>query len=282
MNIQPKVWLVTGASKGLGLVLTKTLLAAGHKVAATSRNRKELIQAVGIQNPNFLSLEVDLVDEQSVEHAVNELLKTFNHLDVVVNNAGFGQFGTIEEVSDIEARRNYDVNVFGTLNVIRRVMPHFREQGFGHIFNISSIGGFVGNYSGWGVYCSTKFAVAGLTEALHADVKPFGIHVTLVYPGYFRTNFLDNDSIIVPQNPIEQYKEARTSQKMHVETIRGQQIGDPEKAALALIEVAHSAQPPLHLFLGTDTIENVKKKIKSLEQDVLNWETLTNSTDFER
>lgn len=279
-NHLDKVWFVTGASKGLGLAITQTLLASGYKVVATSRSRNDLIHAIGNQNDRFLPLEVDLVNEQSVQKAVNEALKVFNHIDVVVNNAGYGQFGTVEEVSDKEARQNYDVNVFGTLNVIRRVMPHLREQGSGHIFNISSIGGFVGNYSGWGIYCSTKFAVAGLTEALHTDVKPFGIHVTLVYPGYFRTNFLDKDSIVVPHNPIDQYEEARKSQEIHIGTIRGQQIGDPEKAALALIQVANSEHPPLHLFLGTDTIEGAKEKIKSLEHDIMTWEELTNSTDL--
>lgn len=276
-----KVWLVTGASKGLGLELVKVLLSEGYKVVATSRSQNALINALGPQSDVFLPLEVDLTKEQSVQDAVYKTLKVFQKIDVLVNNAGYGQFGTIEEVSNEEARQNYDVNVFGILNMLRATMPYFREKGAGHIFNISSIAGFVGNFSGWGIYCSTKFAVAGLTEALHVDCKPFGIHVTLVYPGYFRTSFLEKESLVIPSQPIESYKEARSSQELHLNKIRGNQIGDPIKAAHALIKVSQSSNPPLHLFLGSDTISIAKTKIRSLEADIFSWKELTNSMNIE-
>src|SRR3954465_11275320 len=170
-----KVWFVTGASKGLGLPLAKRLLAAGYKVAATSRTADALIKAVGSDHAdNFLPLEVSLTDEHSVKQGIAATLKKFGTIDVVVNNAGYGQVGTLEELTDEESRKNYDINVFGSLNVIRNVMPQFREKGTGRIYNISSVGGFNGNFAGWGIYCSSKFAVAGFTESLAAEVKEFG------------------------------------------------------------------------------------------------------------
>jgi NAD(P)-dependent dehydrogenase (short-subunit alcohol dehydrogenase family) len=169
------VWFITGSSKGLGLVLAQQLLARGYRVAATSRSVPDLVRKHGDASPRFLPLAMEVTDEASVRRAVSATLSHFGGLDVVVNNAGYGQFGTIEEVSDAEVRRNYEVNVFGALNVLRATVPHLREQRSGHVFNISSSGGFVGGFSGWGIYCSTKFALSGITEALHADLAPFGV-----------------------------------------------------------------------------------------------------------
>ena len=158
-----KVWLVTGASKGLGLTLVKRLLATGYGVAATSRNALELEKAVGETTASFLPLQVDLMDEESVSSAINKIIDTFGTVDVVVNNAGYGQLGTLEELSDKEARRNFDANVFGSLNVIISVMPHFRSKKSGHIMHVSSIGGLLVTFPGWGIYCATTFAVVGFT-----------------------------------------------------------------------------------------------------------------------
>ena len=275
-----KVWFVTGASKGLGLTLTKKLLNDGFKVAVTSRSIGDLTKAIGKQDNSFFPLEVDLLNEQSVQNAVEQTLNAFSAIDVVVNNAGYGQTGTIEELSDKEVRQNYDVNVFGTLNVIRSVMPHLRAKRSGHIFNISSVGGFFSGYPGWGIYCSTKFAVAGLTEALHTEGKPFGIKVTVVYPGYFRTSFLSKDSMILPSKPIEEYEEARKVVDFHKNSMDGNQKGDPEKAVAALIQVASAENPPLHLFLGTDAYEVASEKIASLQKELSAWKDLTLSTDI--
>lgn len=280
MNTQ-KVWFVTGASKGLGLTLVKKLLEEGYKVAATSRNLKALIAEVGEQTTNFLPLQVDLVNEPSVQKAIAETMQRFDAIDVVVNNAGYGQIGTLEELSDKEARQNFDINVFGSLNVIRNVMPHLREQQSGAIFNISSIGGFAGNFPGWGIYCATKFAVAGFTESLAAEAKAFGISATVVYPGYFRTGFLTQESMGSPANPIDAYEDARASQAMHENDINGNQMGDPEKAAAVLIEIAESANPPLHLFLGQDAYDFAKVKIEAVQKDMSVMEELATSTAFE-
>lgn len=279
-NLKNKVWLVTGASKGLGLTLVKRLLNDGYQVAATSRTIKSLVSEVGEQSENFLPLEVDIVNEQSVKNAITKAIQHFKTIDVVVNNAGYGQIGTIEELSNDEVRNNYDVNVFGMLNIIRNTMPHLRANKSGHIFNISSIGGFVGGFAAWGIYCSTKFAVAGLTEALAVEAKPFGVNVTLVYPGYFRTNFLSKDSVLVPKNPIDDYLEARQSQTAHQNEIDGNQPGDPDKAINVLIEMSKEQNPPLHLFLGQDAYDISKNKLEEVSSQLENWKNYTLSTGF--
>ncbi|QKZ15108.1 oxidoreductase [Spirosoma sp. KUDC1026] len=275
-----KVWFVTGASKGLGLSLVKQLLAAGHNVAATSRRLDDLSRAVGTAD-NFLPLAVDLTTESSVAQAINQTIEQFGRIDVVVNNAGYGQLGSLEELSDAEARTNFDVNVFGPLNVIRHVMPQLRSQQSGYIINLSSIGGFVGNFPGFGVYCATKFAVEGFSEALAAEAKAFGIHVTIVSPGYFRTEFLTSGSLGTPANPIDAYQSVRESQQAHQEQINGNQPGDPEKAVAILIRLADEPNPPLHLFLGQDAFDTATGKITALQQEMTTWKNVTTSTGFD-
>lgn len=275
-----KVWFVTGASKGLGLALVKELLRKGYKVAATSRNVNELKKAINITSESLLPLQVDVVNEASVTEAVATTVKTFSGIDVVVNNAGYGQLGTLEELSDQEARANFDANVFGTLNIIRSVMPLFRQKGKGHIINISSIAGFLGAFPGWGIYNATKFAVAGLTEALSAEARSLGIDATIVYPGYFKTNFLLQGSLRLAAHPIAAYQAARDLEVVHEKQIIGNQPGDPEKAAAAFIKLAEMKQPPLHLFLGTDSFNMAKSKIEIIQNDLAANEALSRSTDY--
>ncbi len=274
-----KVWFVTGASKGLGLSIVKELLAQNYAVAATSRTIEALKEQVG-NNNNFLPLEVNLTDETSVKNAVSKTIDQFGGIDVAVNNAGYGQLGTIEELTDEETRQNFEVNVFGSLNVIRDVMPHLRAKKSGHIINISSIAGFTGAYAGVGIYCATKFAVAGFTEALSAETKEFGISATVVYPGVFRTNFLEQSSIGLPKNPITEYKEGRKVESFHINDLKGNQPGDPEKAALAFIQLAEMENPPVHLFLGSDTFQLAQDKIEVVKNALSDHETLSKSTDF--
>ncbi|QSB26428.1 SDR family NAD(P)-dependent oxidoreductase [Flavobacterium sp. CLA17] len=275
-----KVWFVTGASKGLGLILVQKLLREGFRVAATSRDINSLIKEVSAASEQFLPLEMDLVTESSVHAAVARTISHFKTIDVVVNNAGYGQIGTLEELSDEEARQNFDVNVFGLLNVIRNTMPHFRANRSGHFFNISSIGGYHGGFPGWGIYCSTKFAVSGLTEGLKAEAKAFGVKVTLVYPGYFRTSFLSSDSMGLPKNPIADYEEARQSVLTHQNEINGNQPGDPEKAVAALIQISKEKNPPLHLFLGEDAYNMANAKIEEVEAELEAWKAMTIATNF--
>lgn len=274
-----KVWLVTGASKGLGLSLVKRLLTEGYKVAATSRTVESLEKEVGT-SANFLPLEVNVTDEKSVSNAIAKTLETFGTIDVVVNNAGYGQLGTLEELSDKEARQNFDTNVFGLLNVMRNVMPHLRNKKSGHIINISSIAGFLGAFPGWGIYNATKFAVAGLTEAFSAEAASLGIKATIVYPGYFKTNFLLQGSLRLAKNPIAEYKAARDLEVIHNTQIIGNQPGDPEKAALAFIELAEKENPPLHFFMGSDSFAMANNKIGILQGELSANEALSKSTDF--
>jgi NAD(P)-dependent dehydrogenase (short-subunit alcohol dehydrogenase family) len=276
-----KVWYVTGASKGLGLALVKKLLHYGYKVAATSRNINELKTAVDNSNGNFLPLAVDLVDETSVQKSIVQTIAQFQKIDVVVNNAGFGLVGALEELTDAEARNNFDVNVFGSLNVIRQVLPHLRKQQSGHIFNVASIGGFTGAFPGFGIYCATKFAVHGFTESLAAEVQPFGINATVVSPGYFRTHFLSDASLSVPKNSIADYVNVRAVQDTHQQNINFNQPGDPDKAADVMIAVAAQQNPPLHLFLGQDAYDLAVQKIEAVQKDMQQVQLLATATAFE-
>lgn len=273
-----KVWFVTGASKGLGFELVKKLLSEGFQVAATSRTVESLISTIGETSENFLPLSVNITNNDDIKSAIVKTVEHFGRIDVVVNNAGYGQIGTLEELTDEEARKNYAVNVFGTLNVIRNAMPYLREQRSGNIFNISSVGGYSANFPGWGIYCSTKFAVAGFTEALAEEVKDFGIHATVVYPGYFRTDFLNKDSVRTPSNPIQAYEAARNSEQAHLNEINGNQPNDPVKAADVLIQISKEKNPPVHLLLGVGTMEFLNNKIDILKKDAEKWENLTVST----
>ncbi|WDF67602.1 SDR family NAD(P)-dependent oxidoreductase [Sphingobacterium oryzagri] len=273
-----KVWFVTGASKGIGLALVKKLIQQGMAVAATTRQLAALEQAVGQASTDFLPLEVDLTADQAVKEAIEKSVAHFGKIDVLVNNAGYGQMGTLEELSDAEVKENFDVNVFGSLHSIRAVMPYFRAQGFGHIINIASVAGFSGNFPGWGIYCATKFAVVGFTEALAEEVKGFGVKATVVYPGYFRTAFLTQDSIKTANNPIAAYETARASEKTHIQEINGQQPNDPDKAAEAMIAISQEENPPVHLLLGEDALQLLAAKQKLLATDVESWKSLSLST----
>ncbi len=273
-----QVWFITGASKGLGLALVKKLLAAGHMVAATSRKEADLISAVSAATDKFLPLQADIKDESAAEAAIQTTINTFGRIDVVVNNAGYGIGGAIEELSDAETRQSFDVNVFGTLNVIRHVMPHLRAQQSGHIFNIASIAGIAPG-TGWSIYAATKYAIVGLTDVLAADVKEFNIKVTLVAPGAFRTSFLTNESLHITSTRIDAYTAVHNTHE-HYLKMDGGQAGDPDKAADVMIEVAAQDEAPLYLLLGSDAYTRAQDKLKKLADEYSKTETLTKSTDY--
>ena len=276
-----KVWFITGASKGLGLSLVKRLLDAGHKVAATSRNRETLQKEVNAPESDFLALRMDIVDDHDVKRAIKEANDHFGTIDCVVNNAGYALMGAIEESSTEEIKQNFDVNVMGALSVIRNVLPILREKGSGHIMNIASLGGFVGTFPAFGIYCATKFAVQGFTEGLSEEVKPFGIHVTSVNPGYFRTEFLSSDSLNATKIQHPFYENVREMQRLHEEKLHGNQPGDPDKAADAMIRLSEMQVPPLHLYLGSDSYEMVHQKIEGMLASLKEHRELTVSTNFE-
>ncbi|USK35964.1 SDR family NAD(P)-dependent oxidoreductase [Bacillus sp. F19] len=277
---EKKVWFVTGASRGLGLALIKQLIKSGDYVAATSRSLNDLTQAVSDDTKQFLPLTVDLTNEASIQQAVEKTMETFGKIDVIVNNAGYGLGGSIEELTDQEIRLNFDVNVFALLNVIRKTLPYLREQRSGHIFNIASLSGYVGS-PGFGSYSATKFAVIGLSESLAAEVEPFGIKVTVVAPGFFRTNFLSSSSVMYGKNQIEDYKAVHEVKDFLENMVDGKQEGDPEKAALAMIHIANEPEPPLHLLLGADAYQMASDKLIALQKEFDKWKDITCSTKFE-
>ncbi|MBS7566781.1 SDR family NAD(P)-dependent oxidoreductase [Mucilaginibacter sp. Bleaf8] len=274
-----KVWYVTGASKGLGLALVKQLLAAGYRVAATSRSADAMQSAVGDTNSNqFLPLEVDLGDAASVNGSIEQTVSKFGRVDVVVNNAGFGIGGSLEELSEKEIVDSFGVNVYGTIKVIKAALPVMRKQRSGHIINISSIAGFAAA-TGWSVYAATKFAVIGLSEVLADDVREFGINVTVVAPGAFRTEFLSEQSLVLAENKMEEYEAVRASHTRYL-TMNGKQAGDPQKAAEVFIRLAEMPEPPVRFFMGTDAYNRALQKTDQLKANLEQWKELSSITDF--
>lgn len=272
------VWFVTGASKGLGLNIAKAALAAGYRVAATSRTVESLVAELGEQSDTFLPLAMNLTDEADIKRAIDATVNHFGQLDCVVNNAGYAQYGYIEEVTDAEARADFEVNVFGLLSVIRNALPYLRGQGHGHIINISSKGGFHAG-AGTGVYCATKYAVEGISEALYFEMKPFGVRVTAVKPGGFRTNFFG--SLRMTKNLLPPYAELHAATEEANKAYVGHQPGNPEKAAELLVKVFEADEPPLHLFLGRDGYQSPVKKYHEVKRDMDAWRELAMSTDYE-
>ncbi|OQP44426.1 short-chain dehydrogenase/reductase [Niastella yeongjuensis] len=272
-----KVWYITGASKGMGLSLAKQLLAAGHTVAATSRNITALTTAIE-PTERFLPLQVDLASEQSIAASLQHAFNTFGRIDVIVNNAGYGIGGALEELSTEEIAANFDVNFFAIIRVIQQAMPYLRRQGFGHLINISSIAGFAPGV-GWSVYAAAKFAVSGLSEALANDLKPLGIRVTAVSPGWFRTSFAKPESIAFGKKQIEDYQYIRTFHEKFNQ-MDGLQAGDPDKIAAALMQLVTHPNPPVNLFLGTDAYNRAASKIAQLSAQLEEWGSVSASTDF--
>lgn len=274
-----KVWYVTGASQGFGLALVKKLLSAGYRVAATSRNAETLEQAVGMTDAErFLPLGVDLGDFDVIQHSVEETKARFGTIDVLVNNAGYGMAGTLEETAEEDIRKIFDVNVLALLNVTKAVLPIMRQQRSGYIINMGSVAGFVGA-PGWSVYSATKAAVAGFSEVLALDVKEFGIKVTVVQPSNFRTGFLTKNSLAFTDVRIDGYQVVKETQKRYLAG-SGRQPGDPDKAAEIFIQLAESNAPPVHLLLGVDAYDRATKKVAGLQDEMTHWQAITESADF--
>ena len=271
-----KVWLVTGTSKGLGLQLTKLLLSQGHKVIATSRSTDVLEKEITSFKENLFPVKLDITSDTAVKQVINESIEKLGRIDVVVNNAGYSLVGSMEEMTDEEFRATMDVNLFGTVNVIRNVMPHLRKQQSGHIINISSNAGYAG-FGKAASYNAAKFGIIGLSEALAQEVKDFGIKVTVVAPGQFRTEFMDSIQYVKNRIPVYEIDEAEKMWSQY----SGQQQGDPEKLSNILVNITEMAQPPLHLLLGPDTYALVTQKRKEEEAEFEQWKSITLSTDFD-
>jgi len=272
-------WFVTGASRGLGLELVTALLERGDNVAATSRSSDGLLAALdGVDTARLLALQVDLGNEDAVTAAVAATVERFGELDVVVNNAGYGFLGAVEEVSDEQVRGMFDVQVFGVWNVLRSALPVMRSAASGHIINVSSIVGLTA-FPGWGLYAAGKFALEGLTASLAAEVAGFGIRVNLVEPGYMRTDFLRPVSLGLPGATVDGYESIREMTEVH-KAMPGTQLGDPAAAASAIIEIAVRGDAPLHQLLGSDSLAIVDGAIAALQADVEAGRALAVTTDI--
>ena len=274
-----KVWYVTGASQGLGLSLIKQLLSAGFRVAATSRSATGLQEAVGTAYPNqFLPLGVDLTSAESIRDSIEQTVATFGTVDVIVNNAGYGMEGTVEEVEEEKVRAIFEINVLATINVTKYALPYLRKQRSGHIINMASVAGFVGA-PGWSIYSATKSAVIAFSEVLALDVQELGIKVTVVGPSGFRTGFLTKNSLVSVESQIADYQSVTRTQLRYAAT-DGKQDGDPEKAAALFIQLAENPEPPLHLWLGANAFQRASEKIESLGEEIKKWKDLSLSAEF--
>jgi NAD(P)-dependent dehydrogenase (short-subunit alcohol dehydrogenase family) len=270
--------MITGASRGFGAKIAQEALNRGDAVVATARDPKSIEEQLGSKS-TLLPAQLDVTNESQVAAAVQSALKKFGRIDVLVNNAGMGLLGAVEEATAEEVRRIYETNVFGLLNVTRGVLPYMRKARSGHIMNFSSLGGYRSAH-GFGVYCSTKFAVEGLSEALHAELGPLGIHVTIIEPGYFRTDFLDSKSLLTSKNQIPDYAETAGKIRLKAQEISHKQPNDPDKLAQAIMALADSKNPPLRLPLGDDAIEAIEEKNAYVAKELQSWRELASSTRF--
>jgi NAD(P)-dependent dehydrogenase (short-subunit alcohol dehydrogenase family) len=274
-----KVWFITGASKGMGLALVKKLIEKGYSVAATSRDAQRLTEAVGhCEGARFLPLEVDLTGTESIREAFERTVAHFGKIDVLVNNAGYGIGGAVEEINQEEIKASFDINVMAVIKTMQSVMPYFRQQRSGNIINISSIAGFAPGI-GWAMYAATKYAVTGLTEVMAEDVKEFGVKVTVVAPGAFRTEFLQDSSLVFAENKIEGYNAISASHEKYA-AMNGTQIGNPEALAQVLIDLAADPNPPVRLYLGSDAYSRATEKINLLSEELESNKHISYSTDF--
>jgi NAD(P)-dependent dehydrogenase (short-subunit alcohol dehydrogenase family) len=273
-----KVWFITGGSTGIGKSLALEVLARGEFVATTARDVARLDPRItGSERALALSLEV--TDADQCGSAVEQILAKFGRIDVLINNAGYGLLGAVEEVSDAEARSVFDANVFGLLNVTRAVLPSMREARSGYVVNIGSVGGLLAR-AGSGIYCSTKFALEGISEALFHELKPLGIGVTVVEPGPFRTEFAGS-SLHEAANKMDDYVETAGAWRTQLRKNHGTQQGDPDKAARVIIEATLDANPPLHLVLGNPAMERAGEKLSELLDEMVTWRERSADTDFD-
>lgn len=276
MENRKTIWFITGISRGLGRELARAVLAQGDVVIGTTRDGKADLEPAGGEL-HVLPLEV--TDRSQAKEIVARAHELYGRLDVVVNNAGYGLLGAVEEASEAEARQVFEVNFWGTLNVIAAALPLLRAQRGGHIINLSSIAGLA-PMAGSGLYAAAKSAVEGLSQSLAQEVGPLGIKVTVVEPGAFRTDFLSERSIRASAARIEDYAPTAGAVVAYLEKIAGKQPGDPARGARAIIEAARAEAPPMHLVLGTDALRRTREKQQKLAADLERWESVARSTDF--
>ncbi|AKJ29071.1 short-chain dehydrogenase [Caldimonas brevitalea] len=248
-----KVWFITGAGRGIGARIAQAALAVGDRVVATGRHVDQLSEAYAAYGERVLCLPLDVAREQDAASAVEVAQSRFGAIDVLVNNAGYGQLGLFEEVASAEVERQFQTNVFGLMHVTRAVLPVMRKQRRGHIMSLSSVGGFMG-FEASSIYCAAKFAVEGFSESLALEVAPFNIKVTVIEPGFFRTDFLDQRSVQYGTRKVAEYAEVSNHSRSTYEDYNHQQPGDPVKLGRVVVELAAMPEPPLHFLAGTDAL----------------------------
>jgi NAD(P)-dependent dehydrogenase (short-subunit alcohol dehydrogenase family) len=272
-----KTLLITGVSSGFGRALAQEALAMGHRVVGTVRGEQARHEFEALASGDAIGRILDITDFDAIDAIVADIEETVGPIDVLVNNAGYGHEGILEESPLAEMRRQFDVNVFGAVAMMKAVLPHMRRRRSGHILNITSMGGYI-TLPGISYYCGSKFALEGISEVLGKEVKSFGIAVTAVAPGSFRTDWAGRSMVRAPRS-IPDYdglfdpiREARQQKS-------GQQLGDPAKAARAMLKLIASDQPPAHLLLGSDALNLVRQKLSDLTAEIDRWEPVTCSTD---
>jgi NAD(P)-dependent dehydrogenase (short-subunit alcohol dehydrogenase family) len=274
-----KTWFVTGSAGGIGAGVAKAALNAGYNVVATDLDLDRLNQVYAAYGDRVLTARLDITDDREAQEALDATLTRFGRVDVLVNNAGFGQFGPFEEIERQAIARQFAVNVFGTFNVTRTFLPVLRKQRSGHIINMSSNGGFKG-VAGASMYSSTKFAIEGFSESLAQEIAGFGIKLSLVEPGAFRTNFLDERSLKMGTCGIEDYVGYWVRAKAVFSERNGRQIGDPDKLGVAIVKIVEADEPPLRFIAGADALKVVEDKLAFVAAESERWRTLTTATDF--
>jgi NAD(P)-dependent dehydrogenase (short-subunit alcohol dehydrogenase family) len=273
-----QVWLITGSSRGLGRYLAQAALAAGHKALVTARDPAPLAELVDRHSENARSFALDVTDAQAARDAVSAALAAFGRLDVVVNNAGYGNVGSVEDTDLTEFRAQIETNLFGVINVTKAAIPMFREQRSGHFIQISSVGGRVGA-RGRAPYSAAKWGVEGFSEVLAQEMTPLGVKVTVIEPGGFRTDFAGSSTVINEGRP--EYDSTVGAAARFQRDYNGKQPGDPARAAAAILRVAAMDEPPFRLLLGSDAVRSVEQAdLAKLEAD-RKWRALSLSTDFD-
>ncbi|WP_109123602.1 oxidoreductase [Dyella sp. C11] len=273
-----RTWFVTGAARGFGARIVDEALARGDNIIATSRDPSAISDRLR-DHPKLFALKLDVTNQGEAKEAVSKAIDRYGRIDVLVNNAGYGFVGAVEEASPDETLHQFETNVFGLLAVTRAILPQMRHQRSGHVINMSAVGGY-SSYPGWGIYCATKFAIEGLSESLALELKPLGIHVTVVEPGFFRTDFLDNRSLVRAANIIADYDETAGSMRGFVTKANHTQPGDPSKLAKAILALVDADQPPVRLPLGADAIQRIEEKNRTVEEEIKTWRNLSTSTDI--
>ncbi|HEY0458789.1 MAG TPA: oxidoreductase [Pyrinomonadaceae bacterium] len=273
-----QVWFITGCSTGFGRELAKHLLENNYRVVVTARNADKVQDLVEINPANAVSFNLDVTDKAQVQHIVAKAEEHFGKIDVLVNNAGFGYFGAIEESEEQEVRAMFETNFWGLAEMTRAVLPGMRAQRSGTIVNISSIGGFVG-FPGVGYYNATKFAVNGFSEALQKEVAPLGIKVIVVQPSGFRTDWAGRSANDAPHT-IADYAETAGANQSAIRGYSGNQPGDPVRAAKAIVGAVESDNPPFNLLLGRAALKNARLRLDALKKDFDDWAQTSEGADF--